>query len=175
MVLSYGVRLATTVASLAFPAYFTFKALEGEGPTVENERRQWLIYWLILAAFSLIEAVADVFLFCKPLCRPPLFFLVFMFLCYVNSVDFRCIEKYFHPFSFSFFFFKGSRCTMRPSFALLFTFSGRGSTGRPRFTRGTFANFSSQNRTRSTTRWKVSPRTVLRMSRGSLPSSFRGS
>ena len=39
-----------------YPAYCSIKALES---TVKNDDTQWLTYWVVFAAFSVVEYFAD--------------------------------------------------------------------------------------------------------------------
>lgn len=80
----------STAASLVYPAYASYKAIEDPqpGPARDLERSRWLVYWAVRGAWSLIEPAADQQLsWCaaqrtrssvgtNPLCQPASYTLV---------------------------------------------------------------------------------------------------
>ena len=49
-------QLLANIVGFVYPAYCSIKALES---TVKNDDTQWLTYWVVFAAFSVVEYFAD--------------------------------------------------------------------------------------------------------------------
>merc|ERR1711872_861066 len=52
----FGAQLLANIVGLRLPAYCSIKVLES---TVKNDDTQWLTYWVVFAAFSVVEYFAD--------------------------------------------------------------------------------------------------------------------
>ena len=52
----FGAQLLANIVGFVYPAYCSIKALES---TVKNDDTQWLTYWVVFAAFSVVEYFAD--------------------------------------------------------------------------------------------------------------------
>lgn len=49
-----GMKLASNLVGFLYPAYMSFKALEG-GKTVDGDATQWMTYWIIFCSINLLE------------------------------------------------------------------------------------------------------------------------
>jgi receptor expression-enhancing protein 5/6 len=52
----FGAQLLANTVGFLYPAYCSIKALES---SVKNDDTQWLTYWVVFAAFSVVEYFAD--------------------------------------------------------------------------------------------------------------------
>merc|ERR1711872_393806 len=52
----FGAQLLANIVGFVYPAYCSIKALES---SVKNDDTQWLTYWVVFAAFSVVEYFAD--------------------------------------------------------------------------------------------------------------------
>lgn len=50
-----GMKLASDLVGFLYPAYMSFKALEG-GKTVDGDATQWMTYWVIFSFMMLLES-----------------------------------------------------------------------------------------------------------------------
>jgi receptor expression-enhancing protein 5/6 len=50
-----GVKLFSDLLGFLYPAYMSFKALEG-GKTVDGDATQWMTYWIIFSSLTLTES-----------------------------------------------------------------------------------------------------------------------
>ncbi|MGK3749326.1 MAG: receptor expression-enhancing protein 5/6 [Bacillariaceae sp.] len=48
-------KLASDLVGFLYPAYMSFKALEG-GKTVDGDATQWMTYWVIFSSMMLLES-----------------------------------------------------------------------------------------------------------------------
>jgi len=49
-----GIKLASNLVGFLYPAYMSFKALEG-GKSVDGDATQWMTYWIIFCSINLLE------------------------------------------------------------------------------------------------------------------------
>jgi len=49
-----GMKLASNLIGFLYPAYMSFKALEG-GKSVDGDATQWMTYWIIFCSINLLE------------------------------------------------------------------------------------------------------------------------
>jgi receptor expression-enhancing protein 5/6 len=54
-----GMKLASDLVGFLYPAYMSFKALEG-GKTVDGDATQWMTYWVIFSSMMLLESTFPV-------------------------------------------------------------------------------------------------------------------
>jgi receptor expression-enhancing protein 5/6 len=52
-----GMKLITDLVGFLYPAYMSFKALEG-GKNFDGDATQWMTYWIIFSSLSLLESMA---------------------------------------------------------------------------------------------------------------------
>mmetsp|Transcript_8394 Transcript_8394/g.15463 ORF Transcript_8394/g.15463 Transcript_8394/m.15463 type:complete len:179 (-) Transcript_8394:340-876(-) len=52
-----GIKLFSDLIGFLYPAYMSFKALEG-GKTVDGDATQWMTYWIIFSSLNLFESAA---------------------------------------------------------------------------------------------------------------------
>merc|ERR1712179_673205 len=52
----FGAQLLANTIGFAYPAYCSIRALES---SVKSDDTQWLTYWVVFAAFSVVEYFAD--------------------------------------------------------------------------------------------------------------------
>ncbi len=52
LIFDNALRLVGTLVGFLYPAYMSFKAIESVNKTDDT---QWLVYWVVYAAFSVIE------------------------------------------------------------------------------------------------------------------------
>ena len=65
-------------ARVSIPAYASFKAIETANP---EDDKQWLTYWVVFAAFNIVEVFVDIIMFWFPFYYPFKFgFLIYCFL-----------------------------------------------------------------------------------------------
>merc|ERR1711935_706213 len=50
-----GMKLASDLVGFLYPAYMSFKALEG-GKSIDGDATQWMVYWIIFCFMSLLES-----------------------------------------------------------------------------------------------------------------------
>lgn len=50
-----GMKLVSDLVGFLYPAYMSFKALEG-GKTIDGDATQWMMYWIIFCFMSLLES-----------------------------------------------------------------------------------------------------------------------
>eukprot|EP00529_Nitzschia_sp_RCC80_P035923 CAMPEP_0113481776 /NCGR_PEP_ID=MMETSP0014_2-20120614/22580_1 /TAXON_ID=2857 /ORGANISM="Nitzschia sp." /LENGTH=170 /DNA_ID=CAMNT_0000375277 /DNA_START=92 /DNA_END=604 /DNA_ORIENTATION=+ /assembly_acc=CAM_ASM_000159 len=51
-----GVKLMVDLAGFLYPAYMSFKALEG-GKNFDGDATQWMTYWILFSAITLLESI----------------------------------------------------------------------------------------------------------------------
>merc|ERR1711935_8621 len=49
-----GIKLASNLIGFIYPAYMSFKALEG-GKSIDGDATQWMTYWIIFCSINLME------------------------------------------------------------------------------------------------------------------------
>merc|ERR1711935_556475 len=49
-----GMKLASNLVGFIYPAYMSFKALEG-GKSIDGDATQWMTYWIIFCSMNLME------------------------------------------------------------------------------------------------------------------------
>mmetsp|Transcript_40573 Transcript_40573/g.84946 ORF Transcript_40573/g.84946 Transcript_40573/m.84946 type:complete len:170 (-) Transcript_40573:394-903(-) len=49
-----GMKLASNLIGFLYPAYMSFKALDG-GKSVDGDATQWMTYWIIFCSMNLVE------------------------------------------------------------------------------------------------------------------------
>lgn len=49
-----GMKLASNLIGFIYPAYMSFKALEG-GKSIDGDATQWMTYWIIFCSINLME------------------------------------------------------------------------------------------------------------------------
>lgn len=49
-----GMKLASNLIGFLYPAYMSFKALEG-GKSIDGDATQWMTYWIIFCSINLME------------------------------------------------------------------------------------------------------------------------
>merc|ERR1711972_938603 len=52
----FGAQLLANIVGFVYPAYCSIRALES---SVKSDDTQWLTYWVVFAAFSVVEYFAD--------------------------------------------------------------------------------------------------------------------
>lgn len=55
----FGAGLICNLGGYVYPAFCSFKAIESISPTDDS---QWLTYWVVFAAFSILEAFVSIFI-----------------------------------------------------------------------------------------------------------------
>lgn len=51
-----GIKLITDLIGFLYPAYASFKALEG-GKNFDGDATQWMTYWIIFSSLTLLESM----------------------------------------------------------------------------------------------------------------------
>jgi receptor expression-enhancing protein 5/6 len=51
-----GIKLITDLVGFLYPAYMSFKALEG-GKNFDGDATQWMTYWIIFCSLTLLESI----------------------------------------------------------------------------------------------------------------------
>eukprot|EP00127_Corallochytrium_limacisporum_P003829 Clim_evm43s153 gene=Clim_evmTU43s153 len=78
LLFGFGADVACDVVGFLYPAYCSFKAIETIN---KDDDTQWLIYWVVYAAFSVAEHFFDYLLFWIPFYYfTKIFFLIWCFL-----------------------------------------------------------------------------------------------
>lgn len=54
ILLTGGMKLASNLVGFLYPAYMSFKALEG-GKSIDGDATQWMTYWIIFCSINLLE------------------------------------------------------------------------------------------------------------------------
>jgi len=87
LVWGVGAKFVTNLIGFAYPLYESYRALSANqhASTQHNQQveSQWLTYWIIFAAFTLVESLTDFFLYWIPLYH--LVKIVFLVWCYLPS------------------------------------------------------------------------------------------
>jgi receptor expression-enhancing protein 5/6 len=55
-----GIKLFSDLLGFVYPAYMSFKALEG-GKTVDGDATQWMTYWIVFCSVTLFESTCPWF------------------------------------------------------------------------------------------------------------------
>ena len=82
----FGAQFVTNLVGFLYPLYESYRSLAGSSSSAANaatthSQQQWLTYWIIYAAFSLVESLTDFFLYWIPLYHVvKIAFLVWCFL-----------------------------------------------------------------------------------------------
>lgn len=63
LIVGYGAQFLCNFIGFLYPAYASVKAIESSN---KEDDTQWLTYWVVYSAFSLIEFFTDIFLFWIP-------------------------------------------------------------------------------------------------------------
>ena len=50
-----GLKLVSDLVGFLYPAYMSFKALEG-GRTIDGDATQWMVYWIMFCSINLLES-----------------------------------------------------------------------------------------------------------------------
>jgi len=96
LVVGYASGFIVSVLGFLYPAYASVKAIES---TQKEDDTQWLTYWVVYSAFTIVEFFSDIFLSWFPL----YFLFKCMFLCWCmapfswNGSDF-IYKKFLGPF-----------------------------------------------------------------------------
>ncbi|CAM9174091.1 unnamed protein product [Discosporangium mesarthrocarpum] len=78
LLLRIGANLICNLGGFVYPAFCSFKAIESEGT---KDDTQWLTYWVVFAAFSILETFVEYLLYWIPFYYAfKLAFLVWCFL-----------------------------------------------------------------------------------------------
>jgi len=64
LVVGYATSLVVSLLGFVYPAYASVKAIESER---KDDDTQWLTYWTVYSAFSIVEFFSDIFLSWFPL------------------------------------------------------------------------------------------------------------
>ena len=83
LVWGFGAQFVTNLIGFAYPLYESYRSLSSTSASAAatHSQQQWLTYWIIYAAFSLVESLTDFFLYWIPLYHlVKIAFLVWCFL-----------------------------------------------------------------------------------------------
>ena len=83
LVWGFGAQFVTNLIGFAYPLYESYRSLAASSASsaTTHSQQQWLTYWIIYAAFSLVESLTDFFLYWIPLYHAvKIAFLVWCFL-----------------------------------------------------------------------------------------------
>jgi len=98
--ISWGIggKFLSNLIGFVYPLYVSFKVLKSKDININKHQTQWLTYWVVYAAFTLVESFTDLFLLWIPAYH--LAKIAFLMWCYMPQTEGATLiyEKVIFPF-----------------------------------------------------------------------------